>query len=186
MLTNTPATITSADTGLAATTQTAGVWLQGGVGDSIARYTASITPSASGLAKIPSIGASAIKAHTRMLFANDAGRTSFVDVYERVDVASTYQLDMASLDTPTMTQPAVLDQTGLITWSETTDGSADWARGYFRTQRQTTLLDRVVWAPHQGSSVRLPVLPDEYAAHNPRAGDEPEVMFFMLGKGPGG
>jgi len=184
-LTNTPPTIIGGDTGLAATTPTAGVWLQGGVGDSIARYEGAITPTANDTAKIPDIGASHIQARTNVLFTSAQGRTSVLYVYETVAVAATYALDIASLSIPIMTQPATLDASAVVTWSQTA-GAADWIEGYFRSRRETTVLDRIVWAPHQGSSLALPVLPEPHAAHNPRPGDSPEILYFRLADGPGG
>jgi len=135
-LTNTPAEITSAETSLAATTETAGVWLQAGVGDSYARFQGmALTPSATDTAAIPTIGGTAIKAHTMVMWHNVEGRTSWIDVHERVAIASTYGLDLSTVTIPTMIRPPSVDESGIVSWSESAGGTADWVRGSFRTQR---------------------------------------------------
>lgn len=79
-----------------------------------------------------------------------------------------------------LSAPASLDDAGVITWSEEAGGSAQWDHGFFRTTRGMTI-DRVVSAPHTGSTLRLPVLPTDFADLNPQSGDGDATMFFFVG-----
>jgi hypothetical protein len=186
-LLNTPSTIGAVHTKLAVTTPPLGLWAHSSATTSITYYREGPkTPMAQDVAFVPDIGATSLLAETTVHWKNSIDRTSIIRVAERVDFTTDYQLDVSSLSMPAMKERATLQDSGELAWSEEGGGSADWLQGTYRVRREGVVLDRIVWAPHSGPSVKPPSLPGEFADLDARPDDEPEIIWVRLGKGPGG
>jgi hypothetical protein len=184
-LVNTPSTMTFGSSHFWVTTPTAGWWFHAATGVSVENYERPFTPTATVTGAVPTIGASDLLVQSEVAHSHASGRTSIRNVYERVAFTTSYELDVATLTIPVLTERAVQDDEGVITWAEEPGGSADWIYGLFRTTRTGTI-DRIVYAPHRGTTVRLPALPAELAASEVQAGDSVETLFFQVGSSPGG
>jgi hypothetical protein len=181
-LTNVPTEASFASSTVRVRTATSGFWF--GAAESAPSYPFRLMPPMV-TAKIPGLAVTELLVDTSIGWKHANGKTSSLHVMERAATTSAYKLDLSTVLIPKMDSAPVIGE-NLITWTESGAGTVDWIYGQMRITRAGVLFDKVMHAPYQRNTLRVPVLPGEFAIYNKQATDAVTRATFFLGQSTGG
>jgi len=149
-------------------------------GADISMSTVTLIPEA------PTIGADELLVRTTLRASPAPTLTTSLTQKEVVAPGAVYQVDVATVQLPSIVDVPHLDGAGAVRWTEIPGGSAQWVTAGVRVSHSGMFetVEHVVLAPYQPGTVRFPQLPPPFTALNLSSQQNP-VSWLIVGNTPG-